>query len=171
MTASVARCTASVEETERLGEGLAPSLRKGDVVALQGPLGAGKTRFVAGLARGLAARARVRSPTFTLVNEYAGRIALAHLDLYRVAPGDVETLGLDEYLERGALVVEWGEKLPRPRRTDALTLDFALASEHRRAITASATGDRGAELLGVWRALLEATPDASATPRAAPETG
>jgi len=152
MTASVARRTASVEETERLGEALAPSLRVGDVIALRGPLGAGKTRFVAGLARGLAAGARVRSPTFTLVNEYPGRIALAHLDLYRVEPADVEALGLDDYLEGGALVVEWGEKLPASRRSEALVLDFAIVSERERAISADAAGDRGAELLAAWHA-------------------
>jgi tRNA threonylcarbamoyladenosine biosynthesis protein TsaE len=171
MTASVARRTASVEETERLGEALAPFLREGDVVALRGPLGAGKTRFVAGLARGLAAGARVRSPTFTLVNEVPGRIALAHLDLYRVEPADVEALGLDDYLEGGALVVEWGEKLPAARRADALVLDFAIVSERERAISADAAGDRGAELLAAWHALAAPTLDVSATARPIPEGG
>jgi tRNA threonylcarbamoyladenosine biosynthesis protein TsaE len=171
MTASVARPTASVQETERLGEALAPSLREGDVVALSGPLGAGKTRFVAGLARGLAAGARVRSPTYTLVNEYPGRIALVHLDLYRVAPGEVEGLGLDEYLEGGAVVVEWGEKLPPARCADALMLDFAIVSERERAISASAAGARGAELLAAWQALAAATPGFPATAWPAPEGG
>ena len=155
MTPSVARRTTSAEETERLGEALAASLREGDVVALRGPLGAGKTRFVAGLARGLAPGARVRSPTFTLVNEYPGRITLAHLDLYRLEPADVEALGLDDYLEGGALVVEWGEKLPAARRADALVLDLAIVSEHERAIVAEAAGDRGAELLAAWHAVRE----------------
>ena len=153
MTPSVARRTTSPEETERLGETLAPSLREGDVVALRGRLGAGKTRFVAGLARGLAPGARVRSPTFTLVNEYPGRITLVHLDLYRVEPADVEALGLDDYLEGGALVVEWGEKLPAARRADGLVLDFAIVSDRERAISADAAGDRGAELLAAWHAV------------------
>jgi tRNA threonylcarbamoyladenosine biosynthesis protein TsaE len=148
--------TASAEETERLGEGLAPSLRAGDVVVLSGPLGAGKTRFVAGLARGLAAAARVRSPTFTLVNEYPGRVPLVHLDLYRVEPVEVEALGLDEYLEDGALVVEWGEKLPAGRRADALTLAFAIVGRDERAISAVGAGERGDALLAAWRALAEA---------------
>jgi tRNA threonylcarbamoyladenosine biosynthesis protein TsaE len=171
MTASVARPTASVQETERLGEALAPSLREGDVVALRGPLGAGKTRFVAGLARGLAAGARVRSPTYTLVNEYAGRITLVHMDLYRVAPGEVEALGLDDYLKSGALVVEWGDKLPSARRADALMLDFAIISERERAISANAAGDRGTELLAAWHVLLAATPDLPATAWPGPEGG
>ena len=153
MTASIATRTASAEETERLGETLAPSLRAGDVVVLRGPLGAGKTRFVAGLARGLAPGARVRSPTFTLVSEYPGRIVLAHLDLYRVEPADVEALGLDDVLERGAVVVEWGEKLPAARRADALVLEFSIVSEHERAIVAEAAGERGAALLAAWRAI------------------
>ena len=164
MSAGPARRTASVEETERLGEALAGALEAGDVIALSGPLGAGKTRFVAGLARGLAAAARVRSPTFTLVNEYPGRIALAHLDLYRVEPSEVEGLGLDDHLESGAIVVEWGEKLPAARRRDALHLDFAIASEGERAISAAASGARGAALLAAWRAIAEA-PAAAARSR------
>lgn len=153
MTRDDARRTASVEETERLGEALAPALRAGDVLALSGPLGAGKTRFVEGLARGLAAAARVRSPTYTLVNEYPGRVPLVHLDLYRVAASELDALGLDEYLERAVLAVEWGEKLPASLRAEALRLEFALVSEHERAIGARASGGRGSELLAAWRAL------------------
>ncbi|MGH7731944.1 MAG: tRNA (adenosine(37)-N6)-threonylcarbamoyltransferase complex ATPase subunit type 1 TsaE, partial [Candidatus Eiseniibacteriota bacterium] len=165
MSAPPGRRTGSVEETEELGESLAPSLRAGDVVALSGPLGAGKTRFVAGLARGLSAAARVRSPTYTLVNEYPGRIALAHVDLYRLEPADVESLGLDDHLEGGALVVEWGEKLPAARRADALRLDFAIVSGCERAITAAASGARGAELLAAWHAIAATTPAPSASAR------
>lgn len=153
MTASSARRTHAVEETERLGEVLAPALRVGDVLALRGPLGAGKTRFVAGLARGLSTGSRVRSPTYTLVNEYLGRIALVHLDLYRVETHDVEALGIDEYLDRGALAVEWGEKLPTAWSRDALTLTFTILSAAEREIAATAQGDRGAELLGAWEGL------------------
>lgn len=169
MTAPVVCRTASVEETERLGEALAPALRAGDVVTLRGPLGAGKTRFVAGLARGLAAAARVRSPTFTLVNEYPGRINLVHLDLYRVEPGDVEGLGVDDYLEDGALVVEWGEKLPAARRADALMFGFAIASERERTISAGSAGARGAELLAAWRAVAATAPGVPAASRPATE--
>jgi tRNA threonylcarbamoyl adenosine modification protein YjeE len=169
MTAPVPCRSTSVEETERLGEALAPALRAGDVITLRGPLGAGKTRFVAGLARGLAAAARVRSPTFTLVNEYPGRINLVHLDLYRVEPGEVEGLGIDDHLEDGALVVEWGEKLPLARRADALLLEFAIVSEGERAISAGSAGARGAELLAAWRAGAATTPDAPTASRPASE--
>jgi tRNA threonylcarbamoyladenosine biosynthesis protein TsaE len=150
---SAARHTASVEETERLGEALAPALCAGDVVSLSGPLGAGKTRFVQGLARGLAAKARVRSPTYTLVNEYPGRLLLVHLDLYRVASPEIEGLGLEDHLERAALVVEWGEKLPAALLAEALVIEFAIVSETGRALTARAGSGRGSELLATWRAL------------------
>jgi len=149
----VARRSASVEDTERLGEALAPALRAGDIVALEGPLGAGKTRFVAGLARGMAAKARVRSPTYTLVNEYPGRVPLVHLDLYRVAPAEIEGLGLEDHLESAALVVEWGGKLPASLRAEALVLEFEIVSETERRIAALATSGRGRELLTSWQAL------------------
>ena len=149
--------TASAEETERLGETLAPLLEAGDVVALEGPLGAGKTRFVAGLARGLEVKARVRSPSFTLINEYHGRLTLAHLDLYRLEPADAERLGLEEELERGALVVEWGDKLPGTLREDALAIRFEVLDESQRAIEARGPRGRGAALLAAWRPRLPAT--------------
>ena len=151
--AAEARLTDSPEATERLGEAFATHLAAGDLVVLSGPLGAGKTRFVAGLARGLGAAGRVRSPSFTLLHEYAGRLPLFHADLYRLETREVSGLGLDEALERGALVVEWGERLPEPDRADALVLTFELASERERRITAGSAGPRGAALLAAWRGL------------------
>lgn len=152
MSGSAARVTASVEETERLGEALAPALAAGDVVTLTGPLGSGKTRFVAGLARGLAAGARVRSPSFVVIHEYHGRLLLAHVDLYRLETAEADTLGLEEYAEQGVLVVEWGEKLPRAWRAEALALRFEIVSESKRRITAAAEAGRGLELLRAWDA-------------------
>lgn len=146
----VRRVTAAVEETERLGETLAGGLVAGDVLVLTGPLGSGKTCFVAGLARGLDARSRVRSPSFTLLNKYRGIVTLHHLDLYRLEGPDVDGLGLEELVDEGALVVEWGEKLPAWLREEALTLTFEVLSEHERAVAASAAGKRGAELLAIW---------------------
>jgi tRNA threonylcarbamoyladenosine biosynthesis protein TsaE len=147
------RRTASPEATEHLGERLAAALVTGDLVVLTGPLGAGKTCFVAGLARGLEARARVRSPSFILIHEYRGRELLLHLDLYRIETAEVDALGIEELLERGVLVVEWGEKLPAALRADALTLEFEVVSAEVRAIAARAAGARGAALLEAWRAL------------------
>jgi tRNA threonylcarbamoyladenosine biosynthesis protein TsaE len=150
LVAGVRRVTAAAEETERLGETFAAGLVAGDVLVLTGPLGSGKTRFVAGLARGLGAKSRVRSPSFTLLNEYRGTLMLHHLDLYRLEGPEVDGLGLEELVDEGALVVEWGEKLPAWLRLEALTLVFEVLSEHERSVTASAAGERGGELLAVW---------------------
>lgn len=143
----------SAGETERAGAGLAKSLDAGDVIALSGPLGAGKSRLVAGVARGLGCPAPVRSPTFTLINQYSGRLTLFHADLYRVDPADVEGLGLSECLGLGALVVEWGEKLPQSLRAEALTLEIeSLAENQRRFVALAGPAARGARLLEAWRA-------------------
>ncbi len=109
----------SPEETEALGEKMGRAAERGLVIALTGELGAGKTRFVAGLARGLGSPARVHSPTFTLVNEYGGgRLALFHLDSYRLeSPAQIRSAGLDEFWQpAGVTVVEWAERIP----TDAI---------------------------------------------------
>lgn len=147
------RRTSSPEATEALGDGLAPALRPGDLLALRGPLGAGKTCFVTGLARGLACQARVRSPTFTIVNVYHGRILLAHVDLYRVESADVAALGLEEYAERGALVIEWAERLPSSWTDEALSLELEAVDASTRRITAGARAGRGLDLLAAWAAL------------------
>lgn len=102
--------THSPEETEAVAAELASSLRGGDVLAMSGDLGAGKTAFVRGLARGLGYTGPVQSPTFTIVNEYlGGRLPLFHFDLYRL--GDAEELyelGFEEYPARGGVcAVEW----------------------------------------------------------------
>lgn len=100
----------SAEETRILGACLAPVLVPGDVIALNGDLGAGKTVFAQGLARALGAE-RVTSPTFTLVHEYAGRYPIVHLDVYRLDHiQEVLDLGFEELLDpRAILIVEWGE--------------------------------------------------------------
>ena len=147
--------TRSAEETERLGRALAPALSIGDVLALSGPLGSGKTCFVAGLAHGLGAPSRVRSPSFTLVNEYRGERRLVHLDLYRLASADAGGLGLDELRERGVLAVEWGEKLPDPLLGEALRLEFELLSGNERRIRGWAE-PAVPRLLDAWNAALAA---------------
>jgi tRNA threonylcarbamoyladenosine biosynthesis protein TsaE len=104
--------TNSPAETERLGMLLGQRLRQGDVVLLVGELGAGKTTFVRGVAEGTGSSADVASPTFQLVRIYPGRVQLAHVDLYRVEnDAELRDLGLEELAERGAVVVEWGERL------------------------------------------------------------
>jgi len=113
--------THSSEETEALGAELAKELHPGSVVCLYGDLGAGKTAWVRGLARGLGSEQSVSSPTFTLVNEYPGPCPLYHFDLYRLgSPLELEDLGAEDYFYgEGVSVLEWAEKagplLPRQR--------------------------------------------------------
>jgi tRNA threonylcarbamoyladenosine biosynthesis protein TsaE len=107
----------SPAETEALGETFGRAAQSGLVIALSGDLGAGKTQFVKGLARGLGISARVHSPTFTLVNEYGGgRLKLFHLDLYRLeTPAQILSAGIEEYLSPdGVAVIEWAERLHNP---------------------------------------------------------
>ena len=100
-------------ETEAAGAELARTLPAGTVVALYGDLGAGKTAFVRGMARGLGLSARVSSPTFTIVNEYPGSTELCHFDMYRLESADeLFDIGWEDYLRRGAVcAVEWSERV------------------------------------------------------------
>lgn len=153
--AGVRLASGSPDDTEALGVALGRLLAPGDLVMLIGPLGAGKTCFVTGLARGAGVRGRVRSPSFTLMHEYQGRQALMlHLDLYRLDPMDVDALGLDEALERGAVVVEWGEKLPAALRDEALSVRFEVSGADTRTLLAAAAGERAARALAMWREAL-----------------
>jgi len=110
----------SPAETESLGERFGRAAQRGWVVALSGELGAGKTQFVKGLARGLGVTGRVHSPTFTLVNEYGGgRLTLFHLDLYRLeTAAQMASAGIEEFLRPdGVAVVEWAERMWEKHRT------------------------------------------------------
>jgi tRNA threonylcarbamoyladenosine biosynthesis protein TsaE len=102
---------ATAEDTRSIGEAIAPLLSAGDAIALTGELGAGKTTFAQGLARGLGFAGRVVSPTFTLVREYpSGRLPIVHADVYRLRRvQDVLDLELDDAAEGGVLLVEWGD--------------------------------------------------------------
>jgi tRNA threonylcarbamoyladenosine biosynthesis protein TsaE len=107
--------TTSPAETEAAGEQFGERLAPGDLVLLKGDLGAGKTTFVRGLMRGVGSPAHVASPTFQLVRVYPGRVQIAHVDLYRLEDGaDLVDLGLEELLDQGAVVVEWGDRLEAP---------------------------------------------------------
>ena len=99
----------SAEETELIGERLASLLEAGDVLTLEGELGAGKTTFTKGIAKGLGIKRTVNSPTFTIVKEYEGRLPLYHMDVYRLEYSD-EDIGFDEYFNGdGVSVVEWAQ--------------------------------------------------------------
>lgn len=128
--------TESEQGTEAAGERLAESLAAGDVVLLYGDLGAGKTAFVRGLARGIGADpADVSSPTFTIVQEYAGRLPLYHVDLYRLEEKEVDDLGLEELvLGDGIVAIEWAERW-RGRPDDVITVRIEDAGDESRTIT------------------------------------
>ena len=125
--------TGGEEETAAVGERLARSLGAGDVVLLYGELGAGKTAFVRGMARGLAAPSEeVTSPTFTLIQEYRGRVPLFHVDLYRLETHEVEDLGLDELAAEGVMAVEWaGRWSGRPRGACEVRIEDAGGDRRR----------------------------------------
>lgn len=105
--------TRSEAETVALGERLGAVLRDGNVLALHGDLGAGKTHFVQGIARGMGITEPVVSPTFTILNYYDHEIPLQHFDFYRLEEAsELAALGFDEYVQHGVTVIEWSEKFP-----------------------------------------------------------
>ena len=122
----------SVSETEERGRQLAGGLRSGDVVALFGDLGAGKTAFTRGLAAGLGCTGRVTSPTFTIVNEYEGPLPLFHFDMYRLSgEEDLFDIGWEDYLSRrGVCVVEWSERIAAALPADTIRVDIRRCGEH-----------------------------------------
>lgn len=129
---------ATPEATESLGRALAAALRPGDVIALFGDLGAGKTTFTRGLLHGLGFEGDVGSPTFPIVQTYEDvRIPLWHVDLYRIdEPQETLELGLDEARHDAALVIEWPERLGAFLWRDALRLEIAVAADGARSLTA-----------------------------------
>ena len=129
--------TNSPAETEALGEALGKILPAGTVLAYFGDLGAGKTAFTRGLARGLGYQDAVTSPTYTIVNEYlGGRLSLFHFDMYRLRSAeDLWDIGWEDYLDRGGVcAVEWSENV-REALEGAVTVDIQRLSENSRRIT------------------------------------
>jgi tRNA threonylcarbamoyladenosine biosynthesis protein TsaE len=128
----------SPEETEAFGCRFAEKLKPGDVLALTGELGSGKTQFVKGLVAGLSAATAATSPTFTLIHEYSGgRLPIYHFDFFRVEDGEsAERLGLDDYFfGDGVSVIEWADRFPDLLPETALWIAFETKSETQRAIT------------------------------------
>ena len=127
--------TNSPRETEAVGEALAKLLQPGTVVAYQGDLGAGKTAFTRGLARGLGYTEPVTSPTYTIVNEYlGGRLPLFHFDMYRLkSSDDLWAIGWEDYLERGGVcAVEWSENVADAMEEPVLVTIYKLGEDARR---------------------------------------
>jgi tRNA threonylcarbamoyladenosine biosynthesis protein TsaE len=140
--------TRSDEETRAVGEALGRRLGPGDVVCLQGVLGAGKTTLAQGIARGLGVEDVVNSPTFTLVQEYGGRHPVYHLDVYRLGgPEEAADLAIPEMIAAGGvLLIEWPERVAPLLPADRLEIRLQPEGDTRR-LTASALGPRAAELL------------------------
>ena len=145
---------ATAAETQAIAERLGRLLAAGDVLALVGPLGAGKTTFVQGLARGLDVppERHVASPTFALVNEHPGRVPLVHADLYRIEhERELAELGLIDAFDRAAVAIEWLDRFPDAAPADRLqiTIDFAPADARR--LTFTPQGPRAAAIVAALR--------------------
>ncbi|WP_102349585.1 tRNA (adenosine(37)-N6)-threonylcarbamoyltransferase complex ATPase subunit type 1 TsaE [Bacillus sp. Marseille-P3661] len=133
--------TNSTEETMSFAERLAEKLQPGSVITLEGDLGAGKTTFTKGLAKGLGINRTVNSPTFTIIKEYTqGRIPLYHMDVYRLEESD-EDLGFDEYFDGdGVTVVEWAQFIEDQLPNEFLAITIAYQNEAERKITLEPKG-------------------------------
>jgi tRNA threonylcarbamoyladenosine biosynthesis protein TsaE len=156
--------SASPEETVLMGQTLGDLLAPGDVVALSGDLGSGKTVLARGIAEGLGCRGTdVHSPSFTLVNEYRGRprgegaggrapLVVAHIDLYRIqSEAEIPGLGWDEYLgSRYVTLVEWAERAGGSLPDDLLRISITAPDADRRRLTVRCTGPRSERLLREW---------------------
>ena len=126
----------SPQETEKIGEELGKRLKPGTVIAYRGELGAGKTAFTRGLARGLGADEPIQSPTYTIVNEYlSGRIPLFHFDMYRLSSSeDLFDIGWEDYLDRGGVcAVEWSENV-EDAMEGAILITISKTGDHSRLI-------------------------------------
>ena len=143
--------TASQAETIQLGRKLGALLKEGDVVALVGELGSGKTWLTKGIALGLGVKPDtvITSPSFALVNEYEGRVTLFHMDVYRLESlSELLSAGLEEYLySQGVVVLEWADRWPEILTEQTLTVELRIINDHRRQITLSGRHSRARELI------------------------
>ncbi len=143
--------TKSASETIRLGRNLGSLLLPGDIVALVGELGTGKTQFIKGLAAGVGVGKSlyISSPTFTLINEYAGKMPFYHIDLFRLkSEKEAEELGLEEYFQgQGITAIEWADKIPSLLPQEILWIHIRYTGEHTRSFEIIGKGKRYEELL------------------------
>jgi tRNA threonylcarbamoyladenosine biosynthesis protein TsaE len=152
---SLTLTAATAAELQAIGERLGRLLAAGDVLALIGPLGAGKTTFVQGLARGLEVPPdrHVASPTFALVNEHPGRVPLVHADLYRINDArELDELGLADAFDRAAVAIEWLDRFPDAAPTERLEIEIAIARDDARVATFLPNGARPAALVAAMSA-------------------
>lgn len=158
---ALALTTASVEETQAFGERLGRALQPGDVVALRGPLGAGKTTLIQGIARGHASHPeQVKSPTFVLMREYPGTVPLVHVDAYRLEGGPDAAWGLDVELmfsPRKITLIEWADRVAELLPPEAIRVDLAHASKEKRTIALSGEGPRAAAVMDALKPAVAAS--------------
>lgn len=150
-TALVEIKSESAEQTFAIGFAVGEKAGDGDVFALSGELGAGKTCFTGGLARGLGVgdQYTITSPTFTLINEYPGRCRLYHFDVYRLNQiGELDDLGYDEYVSgKGVVVIEWAEKIAKALPFGTVSIHFRYVDENKRIISISGPQKRVRQLV------------------------
>ncbi|AXI08050.1 tRNA (adenosine(37)-N6)-threonylcarbamoyltransferase complex ATPase subunit type 1 TsaE [Oceanobacillus zhaokaii] len=134
--------TETVEETTAMGEKLAALLQAGDVITLEGDLGAGKTTFTKGLAKGLGVERTVSSPTFTIIKEYMGRsLPFYHIDAYRLENSE-EDIGLEEYIHgSGVTVIEWAQFIEEFLPIERLNIKINYIGEHQRELVFTSTSE------------------------------
>jgi tRNA threonylcarbamoyladenosine biosynthesis protein TsaE len=133
--------TASPDETMHIGRSLGEGLQPADTILLIGDLGAGKTCFIQGLCAGLGVQEAVTSPTFTLINEYEGRLPVAHFDLYRLDdPESVLNLGFDEYVDSGRIcLIEWADKFLEIMPAEAIEVEIEIGEGEERRVRVRTT--------------------------------
>lgn len=160
--------TRSPEETDRLGQALGGLLRAGDVLLLQGTLGAGKTLLTQGIAKGMGISDHVTSPTFILANQYDGPLTLYHIDLYRIeATAEAIDLGLDDYFYgEGVCVVEWPERAMSAMPLEYLHVTLEHVDENERSLTFHPKGSRYKDLIVDLESTWRSWPRASTRPSA-----
>jgi tRNA threonylcarbamoyladenosine biosynthesis protein TsaE len=153
MTTKLEMVSHSSVETHALGVQLGQGAQPGNILLLIGELGAGKTTLTQGIAQGLDVTERPRSPTFVMATEYRGRLALYHLDLYRIDHvAELGELGLEEYLSGdGVTVVEWADRAPQAFPADCLRISLESIDEDTRRVTMTAEGDRHMALLATLK--------------------
>jgi len=147
---SIQIITCNAQETAALACLIGNKLREGDILALSGELGSGKTCFTGGLARGLGVEEnyQITSPTFTLINEYPAKLNLYHFDVYRLSGySDLEDLGYEEYFAgKGVVVIEWAEKIAPIIPETAIFINFEYINENKRKITLQGLSGRIKEI-------------------------
>ena len=125
----------SVEQTEEFAEEFSKSLNGKEIIAMYGELGAGKTAFARGLARGLGVEDSVSSPTFAIVNEYQGVYPIYHFDMYRIESwNDLDSIGFFDYIDNGIIIIEWSENIEGALPDDVIRININKTSDENERI-------------------------------------